>query len=80
MRILGLVIGGLLLLPAGQILKAQDQPSQIEAIKKKARDINRKIEKRKATIQKYTDTESDIIYRLNQVDRKLNQSRKRLGS
>jgi septal ring factor EnvC (AmiA/AmiB activator) len=79
-RIICLAVGCLLILPAGQILKAQDQSSQIEEIKKKAKDINRKIEKRKAKIQKFTHRESDIIYRLNQADRVLNQSRKRVSA
>jgi septal ring factor EnvC (AmiA/AmiB activator) len=79
-RLLSLVVGCLLILPASQILEAQDQSSQIEEIKKKAEDINRKIEKRKAKIQKFTHKESDIIYRLNQADRVLNQSRKRISA
>jgi len=79
-RILGLVVGCLLISPAGQILQAQDQSSQIEEIKKKSEDINRKIEKRKAQIQKFTHKESDIIYRLNQADRLLNRSRKRVSA
>ena len=62
----------------GQILKAQDQPSQIEEIKKRAKDIDREIEKGKAKIQKFTHREAHIIQRLNQVDLMLNQSRKRI--
>jgi septal ring factor EnvC (AmiA/AmiB activator) len=77
-RILGLVIGCLLVLPAGHSLKAQDQPSQIEEIKKRARDIDREIEKGKVKIQKFSHREADIIHRLNQVDLMLNQSRKRI--
>ena len=77
-RIFCLVIGCLLVLPAGHSLKAQDQPSQIEEIKKRARDIDREIEKGKAKIQKFTHREADIIHRLNQVDLMLNQSRKRI--
>jgi septal ring factor EnvC (AmiA/AmiB activator) len=77
-RILCQVVGCLLVFPAGQILKAQDQPSQIEEIKKKAMDIDRKIEKGEVEIQKFTDREADIINRLNQVDLMLNRSRKRI--
>jgi septal ring factor EnvC (AmiA/AmiB activator) len=69
----------LLVFPAGQKLKAQDQSSQIEEIKKQSEDINRKIEKRREKIQKFTHTESDIIYRLNQADRLLNQTRNRVS-
>jgi septal ring factor EnvC (AmiA/AmiB activator) len=72
------VIGCLLVLPAGHSLKAQDQPSQIEEIKKRARDIDREIEKGKVKIQKFSHREADIIHRLNQVDLMLNQSRKRI--
>ena len=75
-RILGLVVGCLLISAAGQILEAQDRSSQIDEIKKKSEDINRKIENRKAKIQKFANKESNIIYRLNQADRILNQSRK----
>jgi septal ring factor EnvC (AmiA/AmiB activator) len=67
-----------LVLPAGHILEAQDQPSQIEEIKKRARDIDREIEKGKVKIQNFTHREADIIHRLNQVDLMLNQSRKRI--
>jgi septal ring factor EnvC (AmiA/AmiB activator) len=74
-RISHLVIGCLLVFPAGQILKAQDQPPQIEEIKKKAKDIDREIEKGKVKIQKFTHREADIIHRLNQVDLMLNQKR-----
>ena len=77
-RISYLLIGCLLVLPAGQILKAQDQPPQIEEIKKRAKDIDREIEKGKVKIQKFTHREADIIHRLNQVDLMLNQSRKRI--
>ncbi len=79
-RILGMVVGGLLILSAGQILDARDPSSQMEEIKKKSEDINRKIEKRKAKIQKFAHKESDIIYRLNQADRLLNRSRKRVSA
>ena len=77
-RISCLVISCLLIFPGGQILKAQDQPSQIEEIKKRAKDIDREIEKGEAKIQKFTHREADIIHRLNQVDLMLNQSRKRI--
>jgi septal ring factor EnvC (AmiA/AmiB activator) len=77
-RIFCLAVGCLLVFPGGQILKAQDQPSQIEEIKKRAKDIDREIEKGKAKIQKFTHREADIIRRLNQVDLMLNQSRKRI--
>jgi septal ring factor EnvC (AmiA/AmiB activator) len=77
-RIFYLAVGCLLVFSGGQILKAQDQPSQIEEIKKKAKDIDREIEKGKAKIQKFTHREADIIHRLNQVDLMLNQSRKRI--
>ena len=77
-RILCLVFGGLLIFPAAKILKAQDQSSQVEEIKKKAKDINREIEKGKVKIQKFTHKEADIIYRLNQADLMLNQARKRI--
>jgi len=79
-RFLSLMVVCLLISPTGQILEAQDPSSQIEEIKKKSKDINRKIEKRKAKIQKFSHTESDIIYRLNQADRLLNQSRKRVSA
>ena len=78
LRISGLVIGCLLVFSAGQILKAQDQPSQIEEIKKRAKDIDREIEKGKVKIEKFTHREADIIHRLNQVDLTLNQSRKKI--
>ncbi|MGD9238546.1 MAG: peptidoglycan DD-metalloendopeptidase family protein [Desulfobacterales bacterium] len=77
-RIFYLAVGCLLVFSGAQILKAQDQPSQIEEIKKKAKDIDREIEKGKAKIQKFTHREADIIHRLNQVDLMLNQSRKRI--
>ncbi len=77
-RISSLVIGCLLVFSAGQILKAQDQSPQIEEIKKRAKDIDREIEKGKVKIQKFTHREADIIQRLNQVDLMLNQSRKRI--
>ena len=77
-RISALVIGCLLVLSAGHLLEAQDQPSQIEEIKKRARDIDREIEKGKVKIQNFTHREADIIHRLNQVDLMLNQSRKRI--
>ena len=77
-RISALVIGCVLVFSAGHILKAQDQPSQIEEIKKRAKDLDREIEKGKVKIQKFTHREADIIHRLNQVDLMLNQSRKRI--
>lgn len=77
-QILVVMVGCLLIFPAGQILKAQDQPSQIEAIKKRAKDIDREIEKGKVKIQNFAHREADIIHRLNQVDLMLNQSRKRI--
>jgi septal ring factor EnvC (AmiA/AmiB activator) len=77
-RILGMMVGCLLIFPAGLILRAQDQPSQIEAIKKRAKDIDREIEKGKVKIQNFAHREADIIHRLNQVDLILNQSRKRI--
>jgi septal ring factor EnvC (AmiA/AmiB activator) len=78
-RILCLVAGCLLMFSAGSILKAQDQKPRIDEFKKKAQDINREIEKGKAKIQKFSHRETDIIIRLNQVDRALNRSRKRIA-
>jgi len=77
-RILGVMVGCLLIFSGAQILKAQDQPSQIEAIKKRAEDIDREIEKSKEKVQNFAHREADIIHRLNQVDLMLNQSRKRI--
>lgn len=74
----GLVISCLLVFSAGKILQAQDPSSQIEEIKKQSEDISRQIENRKAKIQKFTHTESDIISKLNQADRLLNQTRRRV--
>jgi septal ring factor EnvC (AmiA/AmiB activator) len=59
------------------MIMAQEPQSPIDEYKKKARDINREIEKGRAKIEKYTHKESDIIQRLSQADRALNRSRKR---
>ena len=76
--IFGLMIACLLICPAAQILRAQDPPSQIEEIKKKAKDIDREIEKGQVKIENFAHKEAGIIHRLNQVDLMLNQSRKRI--
>ncbi|MEE9495581.1 MAG: peptidoglycan DD-metalloendopeptidase family protein [Desulfobacterales bacterium] len=78
-RILCLVAGCLLIFSAGPIVKAQDQKPRIDEFKRKAQDISRKIEKGKVKIQKFSHRETDIIFRLNQVDRALNRSRKRIA-
>ncbi len=78
-RILCLVAGCLLIFSAGSILKAQDQEPRIDEFKRKARDINREIEKSKAKIQKFSHRETDIILRLNQADQALNRSRNRIA-
>jgi septal ring factor EnvC (AmiA/AmiB activator) len=78
-RILGWVVGCLLIVSAGQILNAQQHNAEIDEFKKKSEDISRKIEKSKAKIQKFSHRETDIILRLNQVDRALNRSRKRIA-
>ena len=74
-RIFGLVAGCLLIFSAASTLKAQDQKPRIDEFKKRARDIDREIEKGKAKIQKFSHRETDIIIQLNQVDRALNRSR-----
>jgi septal ring factor EnvC (AmiA/AmiB activator) len=78
-RILFLAAGCLLIFSAGSILKAQDQKPRIDEFKKKAQDINREIEEGKAKIQKFSNRETDILIRLNQVDQALNRSRKRIA-
>ena len=78
-RILCLVAGCLLIFSAGSILKAQDQKPRIDEFKRKARDINREIEKSKGKIQKFSHRETDIILRLNQADQALNRSRNRIA-
>ena len=77
-RIFGLTLGCLLVIAGGHTPEAQDQATQIEEIKKKAKDIDREIEKSKAKVQNFRHKEADIINRLNQVDLMLNQSRKRI--
>lgn len=79
-RNLGMIVVGLMIFPASQLLEAQEPSSQLEEIKKKSEDINRKIEKRRAKIQKFTHKEREIISRLNQADRLLNRSRKRVSA
>ena len=78
-RILGLVVGCILMFSYGSSLEAQDQQPRIDEFKKKAQDINREIQKGKAKIQKFSRRENDIINRLNQVDQALNRSRKRIA-
>ena len=68
---------GLWLLGIGHLIEAQEPQAPIDEYKKKARDIDREIEKGRAKIQKFTHKESNIIQKLNQADRALNRSRKR---
>lgn len=77
--VLGIVAACLLVFSGGSGLEAQDQKPRINEFKKKAQDINRQIEKGKAKIQEFSQQETDIIVRLNQVDRALNRSRKRIA-
>jgi len=74
--IIAIVAGCLLVFSGGSSLKAQDQKAGIDEFETKARDINREIEKGKAKIQEFSHRESDIILRLNQVEKALNRSRK----
>jgi len=78
-RILGVVIGCLLIVLGDQILNAQEDNGEFDEIKKKAEDISRKIEKGQVQIQKFAREEADIISTLNQVDIALNRSRKRIS-
>ena len=77
--VLAIVAGCLLIFSASSILKEQDQKPRIDEFKKKAQDLTREIEKGKAKIQKFSHRETDIIIQLNQVDRALNRSRKRIA-
>jgi septal ring factor EnvC (AmiA/AmiB activator) len=72
-----LVAGCLLIAAASPRIMAQETQAPIDEYKKKARDINRRIEKGRAKIQKFTHKESDIIQQLNRADRNLDRSRKR---
>ena len=74
--LIAIVAGCLLVFSGYSSLKAQDQKAGIDEFETKARDINREIEKGKAKIQEFSHRESDIILRLNQVEKALNRSRK----
>ena len=74
--LIAIVAGCLLVFSGYSSLKAQDQKAAIDEFETKARDINREIEKGKAKIQEFSHRESDIILRLNQVEKALNRSRK----
>ena len=77
--VLGVVAGCLLIFSGSSSLEAQDQEARIDEFERKARDITREIEKGKAKIQEFSDRETDIILKLNQVDQALNRSRKRIA-
>ncbi len=57
---------------------AQKPESRIDALKKKVKDIDRKIEKSQSEVHKFSQQEIEMINSLNQVDLALNKSRKRL--
>lgn len=57
-----------------------DPDYQVETLKKQANDIQRKIEKGKTSVQKYSQKEINIIHRLDELDFALNRSRKRLAA
>ena len=78
-RILCLAAGCLLAFWAGGFLWAQDDAPQIDEFQKKARDIDREIEARRAKIKKFAQKEVDIISALNQVDLGLNKTRKQIA-
>jgi len=73
------VAGCLLIFSGSSSLEAQDQETRIDEIERKAQDIDREIEKGKAKIQEFSNRETDIILKLNQVDQALNRSRKRIA-
>lgn len=75
-----LAAGYLLMVSAGPILNAQESSAPIDDYKKEARDIQQEIKKSKAKFQQVTRKETDIILRLNQADRALNRSRKRIAA
>jgi septal ring factor EnvC (AmiA/AmiB activator) len=52
---------------------------QIEDLKKRAKDVDRKIEEGESKIRKYSQAEIDIINQLNEVDFALNKSKMRLA-
>jgi len=59
---------------------AQGPESRIEALKKQVNAIDRKIEKSKSEVYKFSQKEIEMINSLNQVDLVLNKSRKRLSA
>ncbi len=77
--VLGVVAGCLLIFSGSSSLEAQDQETRIDEFERKAQDITREIEKGKAKIQEFSNRETDIILKLNQVDQALNRSRKRIA-
>jgi septal ring factor EnvC (AmiA/AmiB activator) len=79
LRTLCLAAGCLLAFWAGGLLWAQDHAPQIDEFQKKARDIDREIEARRAKIKKFAQKEVDIISALNQVDLGLNKTRKQIA-
>ncbi len=79
-RMLCLVAGCLLMISGVHLLNAQELKAPADEYEKKAQDIIREIEKSKAKIQKFAHEETDIMLRLNQVDRELNRSRKQVAA
>lgn len=61
-------------------LQPSDTERQIEELKKRADDLDRKIEKGESKVQQYSQAEADIIQHLNEVDFALNQSTMRLSA
>ena len=54
--------------------------SQIEDLKKRAKDVEHKIEEGESRIKKYSQAEIDTINQLNEVDATLNRSNQRLAA
>ncbi len=77
--VLGVAAGCLLIFSSGSSLEAQDQKTRTDEFERTAQDITREIEKGKAKVQEFSQRETDIILKLNQVDQALNLSIKRIA-
>jgi len=63
-----------------KIIAQNDHGNKIEQFRKEAEDINRKIEKSKARVLKFSGKESTIIYSLDRIDLSLNKAVKRVSA
>lgn len=63
-----------------KIIAQNDQHKKIEQFQKKAEDIDRKIEKSKARVLKFSGKESTIVYSLDRIDLSLNKAVKRVSA